>query len=120
MRFTESHEWILINGEIGTVGITSYAQKELGSIVYIELPEIGRRLALAEEAVVLESTKAAADVYAPVSGEVIEVNEKLKVSCDLINQSPEKEGWLFKMKITAPKELQTLMEREEYLQLVAS
>ncbi len=118
MKFTESHEWIYIDGEIGTVGITVHAQKELGEVVYIELPHIGRELLAAQEAAVLESTKAASDVYTPVSGKVVAVNERLKNSCDLINHSPEGDGWLFKIKIMIPSEIEGLMEREEYLQII--
>lgn len=118
MKFTESHEWIYVDGEIGTVGITTHAQKELGEVVFIELPHIGKELFAAQEAAVLESTKAASDVYSPVSGQVVAINEKLKTCCDLINRSPEAEGWLFKIKVTVPSEIQGLMERDEYLQLV--
>lgn len=118
MRFTESHEWIETDGEIGTVGITIHAQKELGQVVYIELPSVGKVLTALQEAVVLESTKAASDVYSPVSGKVIAVNEKLRNNCDLINHSPELEGWLFKIQIFSAADLQKLMQREEYLQLI--
>jgi glycine cleavage system H protein len=117
MLFTESHEWISVDGEIGTVGVTAHAQKELGEVVYVELPPVGKHLLTAHEAAVLESTKAASDVYAPVAGEVVAINEKLKNSCEFINRSPEADGWLFKIKISSLEELHTLMEREEYLNI---
>ncbi len=118
MRFTESHEWIDMQGLIGTVGITTHAQKELGAIVYVELPPVGKILEALQEAVVLESTKAASDVYSPVSGKVIAVNEALRASCELINHSPELHGWLFKIELSFPSEMHKLMEKEEYLQLI--
>lgn len=114
MKYTESHEWIQPVGEIGTVGVSEYAQKELGDIVFVELPKIGADLEAGEEAGVLESTKAAADIYAPVSGTITEVNETLTESPEIINQSPEKDGWLFKMRITNPAELETLLDRSDY------
>jgi len=114
MRFSESHEWIVVNGNVGTVGITDYAQKELGSIVYIELPKVGQLLKLNQETCVLESTKAAADVYAPVSGKVIEINEALKANPSAVNKEAESTGWLFKIELSNPKELDHLMSREKY------
>src|ERR1700722_6746787 len=97
MKFTESHEWIEVANEIGTVGVTDYAQKELGDIVYVELPKIGKAVKAGEEAAVLESTKAAADVYCPVSGVIAEVNVELKTHAEYVNTSAEKKGWLFKV-----------------------
>lgn len=114
MQFTDSHEWIRVEGKTGTVGITEHAREELGEIVYIDLPKVGQHLDRLKEAAVLESTKAAADVYCPVSGTVVEVNDPLMT----INTSPESEGWLFKIKIENPDELDTLMDRAEYLKLV--
>lgn len=114
MKFTESHEWVAIDGETATVGVTDHAQKELGDIVYVELPEVGKEVKAKTEAAVLESTKAAADVYSPVSGTIIQVNSKLNENSELVNQSAEKEGWLFKVKMKNPAELENLMEREEY------
>jgi len=118
MQFTESHEWIQVDGDIGIIGITAHAQKELGEVVYVELPLNGKVLQTAQEAAVLESTKAASDVYAPVAGQVIAVNEQLKNNCDLINRFPESEGWLFKIKIANLSDLEMLMGRDEYLRLV--
>ncbi len=114
MRFTESHEWIRMEGEIGVVGITAHAQKELGNIVFVELPSIGKFVRAAEETAVLESTKAASDVYAPVAGEIVAVNQKLKTSCESLNQSPEGEGWLYKIKALNPADTNILMDETEY------
>lgn len=114
MKFTETHEWIEVAEGIGTVGVTDYAQHELGDIVFVELPKIGKQVKAQEEAVVLESTKAAADVYSPLSGTVVEVNPRLVQNSELINQSPEKEGWLFKIKLTDPQELNLLMDEPTY------
>lgn len=114
MKFTDTHEWISINGDIGTVGITDYAQKELGDIVYVELPNIGAAVKALQEAVVLESTKAAADVYSPVSGTIVEVNQKLADASELVNTAPEDDGWLFKVKLSDLKELNALMDKDTY------
>lgn len=114
MRFTESHEWINVEGDIGTVGITSHAQKELGDIVFVELPIVGRFVRAAEEIAVLESTKAASDVYSPVAGEIIAVNHDLKASCASINRSPEKDGWLFKLRVDNPGEAESLLDSDQY------
>ncbi len=119
MRFTESHEWIRVEGDIGTVGITEHARKELGEIVFVELPNIGKIVRAAEAAAVLESTKAASDVYAPLTGTIIAVNENLQTSCSSINHSPENEGWLFKLKIDNPGEADTLMDGAGYSRLLA-
>lgn len=119
MQFTETHEWIAINQGIGTVGISAYAEKELGEIVYIELPTLGKEIRSGEEAAVLESTKAATDVYSPASGTIIEINEKLKTDSSLINTSPETDGWLFKLKLSEPQELLELMDKNAYLAMIA-
>lgn len=114
MKFTESHEWIKVENEIGIVGISDHAQYELGEIVYVELPKVGRTIKAGEEAVVLESTKAAADVYSPVSGEICEVNQALKDKPELVNLYPETEGWLYKIRLAYPKELEELLDPEGY------
>jgi glycine cleavage system H protein len=118
MKFTESHEWIVIEGEVGTVGITHHAQQELGEIVYVELPRIGKMVQAGEEIAVLESTKAAADIYAPVSGEVVEINQRLQDFIQEINRSAEGEGWLFKIKVSNLVEAEKLLNREQYEELV--
>lgn len=124
MKFTDSHEWIELEGDIGFIGITQYAQKELGDIVYVELPKINSILAAGEQIAVLESTKAAADVYAPVSCEILEVNQSLKTQPQKINMSAqttdETGGWLCKIKVTNPDELDTLLSESAYQQLINS
>lgn len=114
MKYTETHEWIDLNGDIGTVGITRHAAKELGDIVYVELPKVGREVKAGDEVVVLESTKAAADGYAPVTGVILEVNEGLKDNAGLINTAAEKEGWLFKIKLTDLTQLEDLLDFDAY------
>ncbi len=118
MKFTESHEWIRVEDGIGMVGITDHAQKELGQVVFVELPPVGKHVKAGEEIAVLESTKAAADIYAPVSGEIVEINQKLNDFIHFINASAESEGWLFKIKLHDPVEMDNLLKKEEYLNLV--
>lgn len=119
VKFTESHEWIDTSAskDIGVVGVSQFAQKELGDIVFVELPEVGKQVKAGAEIAVLESTKAAADVYAPVSGTIVEVNERLSENPELVNASPEKEGWLFKIKLSNPAELSALKNRDDYLKI---
>lgn len=118
MKFTPSHEWISIDKDIGTVGISMYAQKELGEVVYVQLPNIGKKVNAGDEIVVLESTKAAADIYSPVSGEIIAINDQLKDQLNLINESPETTGWLFKVKLSDPHEINKLLDKSAYEALV--
>lgn len=115
MKFTDSHEWIEVANDIGTVGISKHAQGELGEIVYVELPEVGQVVKAGKEAAVLESTKAAADVYSPVTGTIETVNKNLSTSPNLVNRSPEKDGWIFTVKISNPDELDNLMTEDAYL-----
>lgn len=115
MKFTRSHEWIEIEADHSAIiGITPYAQKELGDIVYVELPKIGKEIQAGQQVVVLESTKAAADVYAPASGTITAVNESLQQMPELINQSADQEGWLFKMQLSQSAELDALMDKKAY------
>jgi len=114
MKFTETHEWIEVSDDIGTVGVTDHAQQELGDIVFIELPEVGKKVNARDEAAVLESTKAAADVYSPVTGTIIEVNEVLNTESELVNESAESTGWLFKIKLDNPQEVASLMDKDAY------
>ncbi len=114
MKFTDSHEWIELDQDIALVGITNYAQKELGSIVYVELPMIGKQIDAKLEIAVLESTKAAVDIYSPLSGIIVEVNEKLNTTPELINQSPEKLGWIYKIRILNSAEIDLLMDQSSY------
>lgn len=117
MRYTESHEWIEEGVNPKKVGIADYAQKELGDIVYVELPKVNFTVQKGQEVAVLESTKAAADVYAPVSGKIVEVNGALKDNPALLNLSPEKEGWIYKIE-AKEEELASLLTEEKYRALV--
>lgn len=119
MKYTQTHEWIKLNDDVGTVGVTNFAQKELGDIVYVELPSPGKEVREGEEGAVLESTKAAADVYFPVSGTVLEINQALTDKPELINTSPEEEGWIFKIKLSNLKELENLMDADAYYALLS-
>ena len=117
--FTEDHEWIQVDGQTGTVGISDYAQGQLGDIVFVDVPEAGKTLAKADEAAVVESVKAASDVYSPVSGTVIEGNAALTDQPDLVNSDPEGEGWFFKLTLADSSELETLMDETAYEAFVA-
>jgi glycine cleavage system H protein len=114
MYFTREHEWIRVEGDTATIGISNHAQEQLGDIVFAEVPEAGRRLSKGEEAAVVESVKAASDVYAPVSGEVIEGNPAVADDPALINSDPEDTGWFFKLKLADPGELEGLMDEAAY------
>lgn len=114
MKYTDSHEWIELEGSIGIVGVTNFAQKELGDIVYVELPQVGKTLKAGEEAAVLESTKAAADVYAPVSGTVTEINQALAQNPSLINTAAEKAGWMYKVQLSNLEEVEKLLDEDAY------
>ncbi len=116
--FTEDHEWIRVDGGIATIGITDYAQEQLGDLVYVELPETGRTLAKGDAAVIVESVKAASDVYAPVDGEITEVNDRLSSEPGLVNQSAAGEGWLWKMKLGDETQLEGLMDEAGYKAMV--
>ena len=117
-RFTESHEWIRLNGAIATVGITKYAAEQLGDVVFVELPEIGRKLENRGQAAVVESVKAASEIYAPVAGEVTQSNGALAGDPAKVNADPEGEGWFFKMRIADPAALAKLMTKDQYTQFV--
>lgn len=119
MKYTDTHEWIQIEENEGIVGISTHAQHELGEVVYVELPPIGTQLQAGEEAAVIESTKAASDIYCPVSGTVIAVNERVKENPALINSSSEEEGWLFKIFVGNRSELDSLLDHPQYLQLIS-
>lgn len=112
--YTKDHEWIKVEGEKATVGITDFAQKQLGDVVYVELPEVGTELEFHQSIGVIESVKAVSDIYSPVSGEVIELNEKLDDSPELVNQDPHGKGWIIRVKIKDEVELQKLMSADEY------
>jgi glycine cleavage system H protein len=116
-RFTEDHEWVRLAGDIATIGVTDFAQKKLGDLVYVELPDLKRVVKKGDSAAVVESVKAASEVYAPVSGEVIEVNQALVSEPGLINSDPTAGGWLFKIKMSDPAEFEQLLSAEDYNQL---
>ena len=112
--YTKEHEWIQVEGDSATVGITDYAQSQLGDVVFVEVPEAGRQLGKGAEAAVVESVKAASDVYAPVSGEVIEGNQALVDQPDLVNTDPEGAGWFFRIRLAGTAELDGLMDQSAY------
>jgi glycine cleavage system H protein len=112
--YTKEHEWVRLEGDTGTVGITDFAQGQLGDIVFVEVPEAGRQVEQGGDAAVVESVKAASDVYAPVSGEVVEGNAALADTPDLVNSDPEGEGWFFKLRLSDPSQLDALMDAEAY------
>ena len=117
--FTEDHEWVDVDGDIGTVGISEYAQSQLGDIVFVEVPEAGKEVAKGDEAAVVESVKAASDVYSPVSGTVLEGNAALGDNPGLVNEEPEGDGWFFKLTLSDPDELAGLMDEAAYAAFVA-
>jgi len=114
MYFTKEHEWIRVEGDTATVGISNHAQEALGDIVFAEVPEAGRRVTKGQEAAVVESVKAASDVYAPVSGEVVEGNQAVADDPALVNSDPEGQGWFFKLRLDNPGELDGLMDEGAY------
>jgi glycine cleavage system H protein len=114
LRYAETHEWIRTEGAIGTVGITDHAQAELTDIVYVELPQVGILLEPRQAAAVVESVKAASDIYSPVSGEVVEINSQLESNPALVNSDPYKAGWLFKLKLSKPEEISLLKTAAGY------
>ena len=120
LYFTKDHEWISVDGDSATVGITDYAQAQLGDVVFVEVPPAGTEVAKGKEAAVVESVKAASDVYAPVSGQVTEGNGALEADPALVNTSPEAEGWFFKLKLSDPAELEGLMDADAYKAFVES
>jgi glycine cleavage system H protein len=119
LKFTKDHEWLRLDGEVATVGITNFAQEKLGDMVFVELPNVGAKLKKGDAAAVVESVKAASDVYAPVSGEVIEVNAKVSNEPALVNSAPTGEGWLFKLKIADATELGALLDEQAYNATIA-
>ena len=118
-KFTKDHEYISVTGPTGTVGITPYAQEQLGDIVFVELPEVGKKLKAGDEAAVVESVKAASEIYSPVSGTVTEVNQNLSGEPGLINTAPETDGWIFRIALDNPAELDGLLDANAYAELTA-
>lgn len=119
-RYTKDHEYIRVEGDAGIVGISDYAQGQLGDVVFVELPSVGKTLAKGDEAAVVESVKAASEVYAPVSGEVIEVNSELEASPGMVNEDAAGRGWFMKIRLTNESELEGLMTEEQYGEFVKS
>jgi len=113
-KFTKSHEWVRVEGEFAFVGISDFAQAELGDIVYVELPEVGDELEKGEAFGNIEAVKAVSELFAPISGEVVEINENLEDTPELVNNSAHEEGWMIKIKIAEPSELDELMSFEDY------
>ena len=114
VRFTKDHEWIRIEGDVGVVGITDYAQKQLGDIVYVELPAVGAKFAKGAQAAVVESVKAASEVYAPAGGEVVAINGALADNPATVNSAPEDGGWFYKIKLANPADLNDAMDKAAY------
>jgi glycine cleavage system H protein len=119
-RYTKDHEWIRLDGDAATVGISHYAQEQLGDVVFVELPEVGKTFAKGAEAAVVESVKAASEVYAPASGEVIAVNEALTDSPATVNEDAEGKGWFLRLKLADPAELEELMNEAQYKDYIST
>jgi glycine cleavage system H protein len=119
-RYTEDHEWVRVDGEIATIGISNHAQEQLGDVVFVELPAVGKQVKQKDPMAVVESVKAASDVYAPLSGEVVAVNQALNDDPALVNSGAESSGWFCQLKLAAPGELDALLDAEAYRALVES
>lgn len=120
MRFTKDHEWVEMDGDVAIVGITGYAAEQLGDVVFVETPEVGKSYKAGENFAVVESVKAASDVYAPISGQVLEANTVLGTAPDTVNAAPEAAGWFAKLKPANPADLDALMDRAAYEQYLAT
>ena len=120
MRFTKDHEWVELAGDVATVGITAYAAEQLGDVVFVEVPDVGRKVKAGDAFAVVESVKAASDVYAPISGEVVEANGEVADAPETVNASPEAAGWFAKVKLADPAEVETLMDRAAYEAFLAT
>lgn len=118
LKFTKEHEWISADGDVATIGITKHAAEQLGDVVFVEVPEVGRTVAAGEACAVVESVKAASDVYAPISGEVIETNAAITDSPGAVNEDPEGAGWFYKLRLSNAGELSALMDKAAYDQFV--
>lgn len=114
MRFTDDHEWLSLDGDVATVGITAHATEQLGDLVFVELPEVGKTVAKGDAAAVVESVKAASDVYAPLDGEITEVNEAVVADPSVVNGDPQGAGWFFKLKLKTPSDFDALMDEAAY------
>lgn len=114
MRFTKDHEWVSLEGDIATIGITAYAAEQLGDVVFVELPDIGKPLTVGDPMAVVESVKAASDVYAPISGDVVAANQQLATAPETVNESPLDKGWFAKVKLADPAQIERLMDQAAY------
>ncbi len=119
LKYTKDHEWILIKGNIGTIGITEYAQGELGDVVFIELPAIGKKVEAGQSFGTVEAVKAVSDLYSPISGEVTELNKEIQDTPELVNKEPYERGWMIKVKLEKPEEVNSLLDAEAYKKLIA-
>jgi glycine cleavage system H protein len=119
LKFSKEHEWVLVEGGVATVGITDYAQDQLGDIVFVELPAVGDKVSKEDAFGVVESVKAVSDIYAPVSGKVVEVNDDLPENPEMLNEDPYGDGWIIKIEMSDPEEIQDLMTSAEYEEYVA-
>lgn len=119
VRYTKEHEWLVTEGNIATVGITGYAQEQLGDVVFVDLPMIGKAVKQHAEAAVVESVKAASEVYSPVGGKIVAINEALAANPALVNQDPQGQGWFFKVEVASPDELGDLMDEAAYTSYIA-
>ncbi len=117
-KYTQEHEWIDVEGNIATIGITNHAQDSLGDIVFIELPSVGKEVKQGDNIAVIESVKAASDIYAPIEGKVVEVNEAIVDDNSIVNSDAEGNGWFFKIEISAPSQLDALLDKEDYDKLI--
>ena len=117
--YTDEHEWLSVEGDVATVGITNHAQEQLGDLVFVDLPDVGTELEQGDDGVVVESVKAASDVYAPASGTVVEVNEKLNEDAALVNAGAEGDGWLYKLKLRDASQLDELLDADGYQALIS-
>jgi len=118
VKYTQDHEWVRIDGNVGTIGITEYAQEQLGDVVFVELPEVGKAVTKGGEAAVVESVKAASEVFAPIDGEVVEVNDALAGEPGLVNSDPTGQGWFFKVRVKDASQLDALMDEAAYKSFV--
>lgn len=118
LKYTNDHEWALIEGDVATLGITEYAAGELGDVVYVELPEVGSQAGKGDSIGTIEAVKTVADLYSPLSGKIIEVNESLNDNAELINQDPYGKGWIAKLKIADPAEIEQLLNADDYQKLI--
>lgn len=119
LKFTEEHEWLKVEGDVATVGITQHAAEQLGDLVYVELPAVGSSLDKNANAATVESVKAASDVYCPLAGEIVEVNEAITADPSLVNSDPMGQGWFFKLKLANPADVESLMDEDAYQRMIA-